>query len=152
MKQLTGSAQVEVDAPLQACYALLADVERYRDWYPDVVRDVDVVDREPDGLAAKAHAALHVSRGPFAHDLELMLAVERRPPRAVALTRLPNEPGDPEAFRVVWRLAGAGGRTRIDVELAASLSLPRMLPLGGIGDAMAEGFVAAAARGISRSR
>ncbi len=152
MKELTGTARVEVEAPLEACYALLADIEHYGEWYPDVVRDIDVLARESDGLATKAHATLHVARGPLQTDLELTLAVERRPPRAVALTRLPNEPGDPEAFRVDWRLAKDGVRTQIGLELAASLSLPRMLPLGGIGDAMAEGFVAAAARGISRSR
>jgi hypothetical protein len=152
MKELTGTAHVEVEAPLEACYALLADIEHYGDWYPDVVRDVDVLAREPDGLAAKARAILHVARGPLQTDLELTLAVERRAPRAVALVRLPNEPGDPEAFRVDWRVTRDGTRTRIGLELAASLSLPRMIPLGGIGTALAEGFVAAAARGISRSR
>jgi Polyketide cyclase / dehydrase and lipid transport len=152
MKQLAGSAEVEVDAPIEACYGLLADVERYRDWYPDVVRVVNVLDREPGGLAATARATLHVARGPLAQDLELMLAVERRPPRAISLTRLPNEPGDREAFRLDWRLGGDGGRTQIGLELAASLSLPRMLPLGGIGDAIAQGFVAAAARRLTRSR
>ena len=89
--------------------------------------------------------------GPLAHDLELTLAVERRPPGAISLLRLPNEPTDPEQFRVDWRLSGDARRTRIALELAANLSLPKMLPLGGIGDALAQGFVAAAAREVSRS-
>ena len=152
MKQLTGSAQIEVEAPLEACYALLTDVERYPDWYPEVVTDVSVVARDPDGFAARTHATLHVARGPLVRDLHLTLAVERRPPRAVSLVRQPNEPGDPETFRVDWRLTNAGARTRIGLELAGSLDVPRMVPLAGIGGAMADGFVAAAARGISRSR
>jgi ribosome-associated toxin RatA of RatAB toxin-antitoxin module len=152
MKQLTGSAQVEVEVPLEACYALLTDVERYPDWYSEVVRDVSVVARAPDGLAAKLHATLHVARGPLVRDLHLTLAVERRPQHAVSLVRLPNEPGDPEKFRVDWRLTKDGARTQIGLELAGSLDVPRMVPLAGIGGAMADGFVAAAARGISRNR
>lgn len=149
MKELTGTAHLDVEAPLQSCYELLADVERYEDWYPDVVRRVDVLDREPDGLASRAHATLHVARGPLQHDFELMLSVERRPPRVVALVRVPNEPTDPEQFRVDWRLTGDGGRTRIGVELAALVDVPRVLPLRGIGDALAGGFVTAAGRALT---
>ncbi len=150
MKQLTGKAQLDVSAPLEACYALLADVEHYGDWHPNVVRDVHVLDRSEDGLAAKAFATLHVALGPLAHDLPVTLAVERRPPQAVVLTRIPNEPDDPETFRAHWQLRRAGAVTQVGLDLVADLSLPRMLPLGPIGDAMAAGFVAAAAREVSR--
>jgi hypothetical protein len=151
MKQLTGTAQVEVDATRERCYALLADIVSYPRWHPDIVRDVSVLTTHDDGLPTTARATLHVARGPLVRNLELTLAVERRPPGAISLIRLPNEPTDPEQLRVDWRLTGDGRRTRIALELAANLSLPKVLPLGGIGDALAQGFVAAAARGISRS-
>ena len=40
---------------------------------------------------------------------------------------------------------GRPGGAEIGLDLAASLDVPRLLPVGGIGEAMAEGFVAAAA-------
>jgi hypothetical protein len=73
----------------------------------------------------------------------------------VTLTRLPNEPADPEEFEVRWRLAPPGPATdgtRIDIELAAKLDVPRLMPVGGVGAAIAEGFLAAAVRELSRSR
>jgi hypothetical protein len=46
---------------------------------------------------------------------------------------------------VNWFVAG-GPSTSIRLDLAANLDVPRFLPLGGIGDAMAAGFVTAATR------
>ena len=42
-----------------------------------------------------------------------------------------------------WRVSGAGP-SQIRLDLAANLDVPRFLPLGGVGDSMAAGFVSAA--------
>ncbi len=151
MKQLTGTAQREVKAAIESCFALLSDVESYPRWYPDVVREVTALDHDADGLPQRAQATLHVARGPLVHDFHLTLDVERHVPGAVTLTRGPHEPTDPEEFRVAWRLQPSGAGTRIQLDLGANLSVPRMLPLGGIGDSMAQGFVEAAVRAVNHT-
>ena len=152
MKQLTGGAHVDVEASVEECFALASDVEGYPDWHPDVVREVEVLSRDADGRAARVLATLHVARGPLMRDVELTLAVERQAPGAIDLIRLPNEPTDPEEFQVSWRLTPSGPKTHVSVALNAKLAVPRIVPLTGVGDGLAGGFVAAMARRVSRSR
>lgn len=147
MKRLNGTADAAVHASPSACMALLEAVDRYPEWYPEVVRKVTVLVRDEGELPSKVEARLHVSRGPLSKDLELMLAVSSDEPLAVRLTRLPYDPADQEQFELVWRIE-ASSETRIGLTLAANLDLPRALPLGGVGEAMAEGFLAAAQRAL----
>lgn len=148
VKHLEGRAQAEVGAPVRECFALLRDFEGYPSWYPEVVRSVEVVDRDANGEASKAHARLSISVGPLVRAFDLMLAVRPLPPTMVTLTRLPHDPSDPEQFEVAWQVI-EGQRTRIALKLDANLSVPRMLPVGTIGDTLAQGFVDAAARRLS---
>ncbi len=145
MKELHGSASASVSASAQASFDLLADVEGYPNWYPEAVRRVEVLERSGDRRATRARAVLHVAYGPLVRDFDLTLAVAGEAPRWVKLTRLPNEPSDPEQFEVRWRIAPE----RIEVELDATLSVPRLVPVGGIGESVAAGFVAAAARTLT---
>jgi Polyketide cyclase / dehydrase and lipid transport len=144
MKVLHGAASASVSIAIERCLELLVAVERYPDWYPQVVRRVAVVETGADGLARHAEASLHVAHGPLVKDFELLLAVEVEPPGAVTLTRVVRAgAGAEERFEVRWRLREADG-TVIALELEAELPVPRMLPVGGIGDAIAGGFVNAA--------
>jgi ribosome-associated toxin RatA of RatAB toxin-antitoxin module len=149
MKSLHGEASAGVGAPIEECLALLAAVERYPSWYPDVVRQVDVLERRPDGLAARAEVTLHVAHGPLVKDLHLLLAVRVDAPDTVVLTRIPHGPPDDERFEVTWRLQ-AGTETSIHLALDAELAVPRFVPLGGVGDTVASGFVAAAVAALRR--
>jgi len=149
MKELHGTATSIISAPLAECHALLAAVERYPVWYPDVVTEVEVLDSDGRGQATRARATLHVSVGPLVRDFHLVFAVIVEPAK-VKLDRIPHHAGDSERFDVTWRLAG-GGDTRIQLELGASLSVPRLLPLGGVGDTLAHGFVTAAVRALRQS-
>jgi hypothetical protein len=65
----------------------------------------------------------------------------------VKLHRVPHEPADGEKFEVNWSVDGSAP-TRIGLDLAANLDVPRFLPLGAIGDAMAGGFVSAATKAL----
>jgi hypothetical protein len=89
-----------------------------------------------------------VAVGPIVKDFDLVLAITVEDGRTVKLTRLPNHPGDEERFDVTWRLAEAGAGTRIRLEVRATLSVPRFVPVGGIGDRLAEGFVSAATKAL----
>jgi Polyketide cyclase / dehydrase and lipid transport len=143
MKSLRGTGSAVVPATVEQCFALLAAMDGYPRWYPDVVREVRVIETGADGRPSRAHVTLHVAYGPLAKDFPLVLAIALDRPRTVRLTRLPNEPGDDEQFDVIWRLEDRGD-TRIELELEARLDVPRLLPIGGIGDVMADGFVQAA--------
>ncbi len=54
MKHLHGAAQAAVGVPIEDCLALLAALDAYPSWYPDVVREVEVVEHDDDGLPLKA--------------------------------------------------------------------------------------------------
>ncbi len=131
-----------VAVPREKCMEFLAAVDRYPDWYPDVVQQVDVLDRDPDGRPTRARTKLHVMAGPVARDFDLVMAVVVQQPDTVKLTRV-SDSGSEQQFDVTWRLRD-NGDTRIDLELHANIDAPRFLPLGGIGDSIANGFVTAA--------
>ncbi|HUA04521.1 MAG TPA: SRPBCC family protein [Solirubrobacteraceae bacterium] len=149
MKELTGNASGTTPASPEACVALLAAVDRYPDWYPEVVKSVEVLERDPAGQPTKAQAKLHVQHGPITRDFDLTMSVDVDPQNGtVKLHRIPHEPSDGEKFEVNWGVDGSPP-TRISLDLAANLDVPRFLPLGAIGDAIAAGFVSAATRTLA---
>jgi ribosome-associated toxin RatA of RatAB toxin-antitoxin module len=148
MKELRATSSIEVAAPVERCFELLSALEEYPSWYPEVVRSVQVLERESDGRAVQALAMLHASLGPIARDFDLRLAIETERPTLVRLSRIPHDRSDPERFEVTWRLREAA-KTWIGLELEAKLSVPRLVPVGGLGDTLAGGFTAAAARRLS---
>ncbi len=145
MKELTGSASAGTTASLAEAMALLEDIDRYHEWHPDVVKEAEVLERDGDGHPTRARTKLHVERGPLTHDFNLVMAVTVDPSGTIKLSRIPHEPTDRERFDVTWRVEG-GNSSRIQLDLAANLDLPRFLPLGGVGDSMAQGLVSAATR------
>jgi hypothetical protein len=150
MKDLHGEASRTVGVSPERCLDLLADLEGYPRWYPDVVRRVDVQERN-GALATRARVLLHAHIGPMNRDLELTLAVTRRT-YGVLLQRVPHERTDSERFEVSWRAVADGqSGTRLQLALDASLPVPRMLPTHGLADGLAAGFVDAAVRELSRS-
>jgi hypothetical protein len=148
VKELHGRASTEVAVPIDRALALLAAVERYPSWYPEVVREVDVLEVAGDGQPIKALTSLHVVHGPLVRDFRLEMAVTVDPPRSVQLTRIPHGAGDREQFQVTWNLTGSDA-TRIALAIDANLSVPRLVPLGGVGDALAQGFVRAARNALT---
>ena len=150
MKELTGSASATTSASPDACLALLEAVDGYPNWYPDVVKSVEVLERDDQGRPSKARCQLHVERGPMTRDFDLTMEVMLYPPGAVRLSRIPHHGRDGEKFDVNWFVPETQP-TEIHLNLAADLDVPRFLPLGGIGDSMAEGFVSAATRALGSS-
>jgi ribosome-associated toxin RatA of RatAB toxin-antitoxin module len=151
VKELNGTASQAVGATIEECYRFLEEVERYPSWHPEVVRQVEVVERDGGGRPAKAHTKLHVARGPLVKDFDLLMDVVTQRPESIVLTRIPHDPSDHERFEVRWRLREQGAGTTIRLDVEATLSIPRMVPVGGIGDAMAGGFVVAAANALGPS-
>ncbi len=148
MKELTGTATGTTPASPEACVAFLAHAERYPSWYPEVVKSVEVLERDASGQPSKVRTKLHVQHGPITHDFDVTMAVDVEPQQGtVKLHRIPHEPSDAERFEVSWAVDG-GAPTRIRLDLAANLDVPRFLPLGSVGDSIAAGFVSAATRAL----
>jgi ribosome-associated toxin RatA of RatAB toxin-antitoxin module len=147
VKELHARAGTAVSASAEQTVALLRAVEDYPSWYPDGVRAVEVLERDGDGLATKVKATLHVASGPLVRDFRLTLAVTTPDAATVRLARQPHDTRDPERFDVTWRVVDRGG-VRIELALDANLSVPRLLPVGGVGESLAQGFVGAAARAL----
>jgi len=148
MKELHGAAQASVDVAIEDCVALLAAVEDYPSWYPDVVTDVTVVEFGDDGSPLTAETRLHLSYGPVSRDIELLLALRVRAPNMVELKHVPRGSSSGASFDATWRLAG-GTRTSLELELDATMPLPRLVPTGGVGDQFAAGFMQAAVRRLT---
>jgi ribosome-associated toxin RatA of RatAB toxin-antitoxin module len=146
MKELHGHAVGVAAAPLEQCAAFVADVDRYPGWYPEVVKEARVLARDPRGLPSRAHAMLHVARGPLVKDFNLTLEVTADLGGTIKLARIPHDSSDGERFEVVWSLRRERAHTNIELRIDASLNVPRLVPLGGVGDSLAEGFLAAATR------
>jgi hypothetical protein len=136
-----------VAAPLDECFALVAAVDRYADWCPDVVRAVGVLDRDAGGQPTRVRMRMHIAAAGIVRDFDLYLAVDAEPPGIVSLTRVTDHPTNQE-FTATWLLRPAAS-TRIALELDAKLRVPGYIPAGGIGDAIASGFVTAACRALA---
>ena len=145
MKELRGTASALVPAPIAKCLGLVQAVDQYPAWYPDVVRAVEVLERDGSGLASRARTELHLSVGRLTKDFDLLMAVTFEPPGTVKLVKV----GGTAKFNVTWRLYD-GDKTRLTLELDANLDAPRFLPLGGIGDSVAQGFISAASAELVR--
>jgi hypothetical protein len=125
--------------------SLLAAVDRYPSWHPQVVKSVEVLEVGDQGQPTKARAKLHVERGPMTRDFDLLMDVHVDPGGMVKLSRIPHHRADRERFDVIWWVTGSGP-TQIRLDLAAMLNVPRFLPLGDVGESLAAGFVNAATR------
>ncbi len=150
MKRLHGAAQGAVGVPIGECLTFLAALEAYPSWYADVVKEVQVVESGEDGLPLRAETKLHLSYGPVSRDLDLLLAVRVSRPGLVALTHVPRGPSSGASFDATWRLQDRAG-THLELDLDATMPVPRLVPLGGVGDAFAAGFMQAAIEGLESS-
>jgi len=147
MRDLDGTAEATIAAPLEECLALLAAVDRYPGWYPEVVKEVAVLERGPDGQPQLVQTKLHVKRGPLRKDFDLVMAVGLEPHGTVTLKRA-RAGSSKQQFDVTWNTR-RGEQTQIEVQLHAKLDVPRLMPLGDVGNSLAAGFVHAAGRQLA---
>ena len=149
MKRLTGHAEGVCRADAAAVVRLLRAVDQYPSWHPEVVRRVAVLERDAAGAPQMFETTLRVPVGPLPMDVDLTLALDAERPDRVTLTRLANDPGDTETFVADWRLEQRRpAETGLRLDLDADLDVPRLVPLGDVGDRLARGFVDAAAAAL----
>lgn len=150
MKELRGNATAEVDGSPEECLALLGDLARYPNWYPEVVRRVQIISSDQDGAPVRARTTVHLGIGPIQRDFNLLMEISSEAGRIIRLARVKDGASDAEELSATWRIddRSPGGRTPLTVEVSARLEVPRLLPLRGVGDAVARDFVSAAARAL----
>lgn len=151
MREVNASATGAVAANIERCYALLADVGRYPEWYPAGAKRVEVIERDAEGLATVVDALLSLGTGPIRKDFEMRLGVTYDAPRLVELNRLASEEKDGESIKVTWSLMPQADPARTDLTVAfeARIDLPPFLPINPIVEAVAQDFLAAAQAAVS---
>lgn len=152
MKEFRGEAGTGVDASAGQCLTLLLDIEGYPSWYPEVIRRAEVVRPASDDAPPLAQTTVHLGVGPVRRDFELLLALTSEDGPLVRLTRVGHHAADPEELSLTWRIEDhlPPSGTRLTVAVSARLEVPRLLPLQGLGDVVAKGFVSAAAQALER--
>jgi ribosome-associated toxin RatA of RatAB toxin-antitoxin module len=145
MKELNASASGTTQTSIDACYERLLDVGSYPQWYPDGVKQVEVLARDEAGTPTLIDAVLNAVAGPIRKQFEVRLAVEPTRPSRVALARVPDDRGDHEMLTITWLLRESGaGQTEITVEMGARLDVPMFLPIDPVAREVANGFLQAA--------
>jgi hypothetical protein len=147
LREFHGDAVEVVAASQKDCVALVAAVDHYPDWCPDIVRGVEVLDRGADRQPSRVRMSMHVARGPTVREFDLFLVIVLEPPGTVKLTRVTDHPTNQE-FSATWQLTSAAS-TRVALALDAKLRVPWYVPAAGIADTIAQGFVTAAARALA---
>jgi len=148
LKELQGSASTEIELSAEECFDRLASIDRYPTWF-EVVRAVEILERERDGRARLVRVELHVPQSPFGVDFELVVAVQADRPGAMQFTRVPDGPADPDRLELTWQLTDRGS-TQIEFEFDAAVSfVPGYLPVGSAGDVIAEAILNAATAALT---
>ena len=146
-REFHGEAAEVVAAPLDDCFALVAAVDRYPDWCPDIVRQVDVLDRGVRDQPSRVRMRMRIARRELVREFDLFLRVVVEPPGTVRLTRVTDHATNQE-FIATWTL-GPADSTRVALELDAKLRVPWYIPAHGVGDMIADGFIRAACRTLA---
>jgi ribosome-associated toxin RatA of RatAB toxin-antitoxin module len=149
VKELQGRASAELDVQAEECFALLAALERYPDWF-EVVSEVEILEDELGGTPGLARARLHIPQSPFGTYFELFVTVRTESPVTITLTRVPDGPSDPDRLELMWRVED-GGSTLLEFEFDAAASfVPGFFPVGGAGEAIARAAIEAARAALGR--
>jgi ribosome-associated toxin RatA of RatAB toxin-antitoxin module len=145
MKEIKATSTGVAQAPIDAVFAALRDVEKYPSWYPAGAKSVVVLERDADGLPLTVDAALAAVAGPLRKSFDVRLAVETQVPTGVALVRIADARGDHESLTIAWSLRELDPQqTEVTVEMIAHLDVPPFLPVGQVAQEAANGFLAAA--------
>ena len=112
MGLIKGERTVEIDAPVERCFEIAADVERAPEWQGSL-RRVEVRERDADGRPALVETKSDAK----VREVSARLRFSYNEPAAINWTQ---EKGDTKSLRGGWRLEDLGdGRTRASYWLEA---------------------------------
>ena len=112
MGMITGEQTVEIDAPVERCYAIAADVENAPDWQGSL-RGVEVLERD----AERRPVVVETESDAKVKAVRARLRFSYEPGERI---RWVQENGDTKSLEGSWRFEDLGdGRTRATYALAA---------------------------------
>ncbi|MDX6727300.1 MAG: hypothetical protein QOK49_2105 [Baekduia sp.] len=110
MGNITGERSVEIDAPVQRCFDIAADIEGSPAWQGSL-RDVEVLERDADGRAALVDTVNDAK----VKTVKAKLSFSYDAPGSIRWTQ---QKGDVKSLRGEWVLEDLGGdRTRATYRL-----------------------------------
>jgi uncharacterized protein YndB with AHSA1/START domain len=112
MGNIRGEKTVEIDAPVERCYEIAADIDHAPDWQGSL-KDVEILSRDAEGRAEVVETVSDAK----VKDVRTRLRFSYDPPGAVRWTQ---EKGDLKSLDGWWTLEDlGGGRTRASYGLDA---------------------------------
>ena len=142
MGMIEGEKTVEIDAPIERCYEIAADIEGATEWQGSL-QDVEVLERDgerrPELVETKSDAKVKSVRA--------VLRFSYEPPTAV---RWVQEKGDTKSLEGWWRFEDLGdGRTRASYGLKSDPGrVLGMLLRGPVEDKVRDFLLGGAAEGL----
>ncbi len=112
MGVISGERTVEIDAPIERCYEIAADIEGATEWQGSL-RDVEVLERD----AKKRAVIVETESDAKVKTVRATLRFSYEPPSRIRWTQ---EKGDTKSLEGSWQLEDlGGGRTRATYALRA---------------------------------
>jgi carbon monoxide dehydrogenase subunit G len=110
MAKLSDSASTDIDAPIDAVWAIVSDVPRWPEWQ-DTLGSIDVLEQDAEGRARLCAIEIDAKM----MKIKMKLACSYAPPTQVTFERVS---GDLSALSGSWQLEDLGdGRTRATYQL-----------------------------------
>src|SRR3954454_1146676 len=144
MGNITGERSVEIDAPVQRCFDIAADIERAPAWQGSL-KDVEVLERDADGRATLVDTVNDAKVKTVKNKLRFSYDV----PTAILWRQ---EKGDVKALDGRWTLEDLGGdRTRATYALEADPGrILGMLLRGPVEGRVRDFLLGSAAEGLKQ--
>ena len=112
MGLIEGERTVEIDAPVERCFEIAADIENAPEWQGSL-QEVDVLERDADGRAELVETKSDAK----VKSVRALLRFSYSEPNEVRWTQ---EKGDTKSLEGWWKLEDLGGeRTRASYGLSA---------------------------------
>jgi uncharacterized membrane protein len=144
MATIKGERSVEIEAPIDRCYEIAADIERAADWQGSL-QDVEVLERDDE----RRPALVETESDAKVKRVRSVLRFSYEPPSAI---RWVQEKGETKSLTGSWSFEDLGdGRTRATYTLEADPGRMLGLLLRGPAEAKVRDFlVGNAAEGLKR--
>jgi uncharacterized membrane protein len=134
MGVIKGDRSVEIEAPIERCYEIAADIENATEWQGSL-RDVEVLERDPD----KRPVLVETESDAKVKNVKAVLRFSYDPPTGVTWVQ---EKGDTKSLTGSWAFEDLGsGRTKATYALEADPGRMLGLLLRGPAESMVRDFL-----------
>jgi uncharacterized membrane protein len=143
MGEITGERTVEIDAPIERCFEIAADIEGAPVWQGSL-KDVEVLDRHPGGRPRTVETVSDAK----VKSVRSRLRFDYEEPGSITWVQ---EKGDTKSAKGWWRFEDLGGRTRATYGLAVDPGRMLGMLLRGPAEGKVRDFLlGGAAEGLKR--